>query len=512
MVRVRVLQACLYCSALTVVWMCVSLQASVPPTWTFGHPQEVRDVAVSSEAGLVATACYDTRARLWDLESGRLRATLEGHSGRVLAVDFSPDGRIVATGSSDRTARVWEVQSGQLLHLLEGHQGDIVALAFSPDGALLASACADRSVRLWDAGSGALIRELIGHAWVVAGVAFSPAGDVLATGSWDRTIRLWDVGTGELLQTMIGHENFVRGVAFSADGTMIASSSWDGTVRLWERASGREVLVLLGHAGAVFSIAFAPRSDVLASSSVDGTIRLWSTSTGEQVSHLQQSQARVMSLAFSSDGAWLVSGGYDHAAHVWSTLSLDLDLGLAQWETVLVDDFTDLTRGWYVHEDELAHWEHERGIYRIAVRRPQTIVWSRLPGAVSHSDVSVEATLRAIGWGEMGLMIRFVDRDNFVLFTVRPDGHYRLQVRSEGAWRSMSEWNEIPDYAQGEPVEMRVTARGPAISLHVDGKLLETTHVSSPDGGEVSLCVASLGEPSFAVEFTRLIVRVPIDP
>ncbi len=42
---------------------------------------------------------------VWDLESGALKRTLEGHTNWVRSVAVTPNGRQIVSGSSDKT--VW---------------------------------------------------------------------------------------------------------------------------------------------------------------------------------------------------------------------------------------------------------------------------------------------------------------------------------------------------------------------------------------------------------------------
>jgi WD40 repeat protein len=134
-------------------------------------------------------------ARIWDAASGKLLATLQGHTGPVNCSDFAPDSARFVT-ADDKIARVWDAASGRLLATLQGHEGAINSAQFSPDGTRIATASGDKTARIWDAASGKLIVTVRGHRDQVYGAQFSPDGTRIVTASTDGTARIWDAASG----------------------------------------------------------------------------------------------------------------------------------------------------------------------------------------------------------------------------------------------------------------------------------------------------------------------------
>ncbi|MGQ0574635.1 MAG: pentapeptide repeat-containing protein [Pseudonocardia sp.] len=160
------------------------------------HRGRVRSIAFSADGALVATGCDDRVVRLWNARKGTQVAHLDGHGDRVHAVAFG-DG-CLASASWDTTARVWDLRGGVVDgsgRVLAGHGARLWTAAFAPDGRTLATAGDDLVVRLWDVRDPTVDPPgLVGHTGSVRSLDFSPDGAQLASGSADGTTRLWTVG------------------------------------------------------------------------------------------------------------------------------------------------------------------------------------------------------------------------------------------------------------------------------------------------------------------------------
>jgi WD40 repeat protein/serine/threonine protein kinase/DNA-binding SARP family transcriptional activator len=294
------------------------------PRLILSQPGAVDAVAFSPDGRHALTGSRNPNTvQLWDLQTGKIVLTFEGHTGPVVSVAFSPDGKYALTASEDTTARLWDAQTGHEIRQFAGHTQIVQSAVFSPEGKFVLTGSRDGTARLWDAQTGAELRTFTGHKGMVLSTSFSPDGRYALTGSDDHTARLWDIQTGRTLQTFVGHTDRVLSVAFSPDGQYVLTGSYDNTARLWGAHTGKELLRFVGHTLGVTSVAFSPDGQYVLTGSGDNSARLWDVHTGKELRRLNSHvTGGITSVAFSPDGHQALTGGNDQTIRLWDLSNL----------------------------------------------------------------------------------------------------------------------------------------------------------------------------------------------
>jgi WD40 repeat protein len=283
------------------------------------HKSFIESVAFSPDGRTLATASRDSNARLWDVATGQQRTALPHRTVYVRGAVFSPDGRILATKSDEYGSpplylvRLWDAATGTEFAVLE-HPDFVNSIAFSPNSRTIATGSTKGTARLWDSGTG---KEsfVLRHSGAVSNIAFSPDGHHVATASRDSTARVWDAATGEE-RAVLRHPRAVNNVTFSPDSRTLVTGSDDGTARLWDWVTGEERAVL-GHQGPVAAVMLSPDGYTIATASKDGTARVWDAATGEPRAVLRH-PLPLHTVAFSPDGRVLATASEDGTARLWN--------------------------------------------------------------------------------------------------------------------------------------------------------------------------------------------------
>ena len=284
----------------------------------------------------------DGTIRLWDVVTGKPKATLKGHTGGHKLMVFSPDGQTLASADNGgffggpmenaEMIRLWNIETGQHI-TLENPAFRANSIAFSPDGDTIAAGGWDDdidrdlwsgTVQLWDAATGEHKETLTEqHTNSVFTVAYSPNGASFVSGSKDDKILLWDTATYQLKASLTGYPD---AIAFSPDSSILAIAGRDKKIKLWDAVSGEHQLTLTEHTDEVYSLVFNPDGRTFAGIGGDSTIRLWDAVTGEHLQTITGHTRSVSSISFSPDGSRLATGsGHDKAGdkiiRIWNVQS-----------------------------------------------------------------------------------------------------------------------------------------------------------------------------------------------
>jgi WD40 repeat protein len=335
----------------------------------------VKLIAFSPNGRILATACTDEPARLWNAATGmpidrRMAHVAEDEAGTangyadIHQLAFSADGSRLVTAGTDGTARVWAVETGEQLGPPLRHDAGVVSARFSPDGRRIVTASRDSTARVWSAIAAEPSMQPLRHQGDVAWAFYSPDGSKIFTGGRDPDALLWNAKTGAPLGESPSIPGGVRYAVFSADGRRLMTLSNQQVAQVWDTEGGLTRPVFVG--SNIKRVAFSPDSDVVATADddVNGVVQLWDAATGARKNVRIETGSVINGLEFDPDGKRLLTAGSRNRAILW-----DADTGRMLLNNMGHDDEVNSARfsadGRFIvtaSDDDTAHiWKESDG-------------------------------------------------------------------------------------------------------------------------------------------------------
>ncbi|XP_031714792.1 apoptotic protease-activating factor 1 [Anarrhichthys ocellatus] len=236
-------------------------------------PSRIRCTCMSTQPSAVALGQDDGTVQVLEVPSGKLLATLLGHTKTVLHCLFTQNGQTLITSSEDTTIRVWRWQSGEC-KVLQGHKEQVRCFSLLSTDTRLLSWSFDGTVKMWDLESGEKLQDIEAHRGAVLSCHVSPDGCLFATTSADKTAKLWHCESWQCVHTLGGHQDCVRSCRFSWDNRRLATGDDNGEIRLWSVKDGSLLRICSRdgkdgmdslHGGWVTDLHFSPDNSLLVS-------------------------------------------------------------------------------------------------------------------------------------------------------------------------------------------------------------------------------------------------------
>jgi len=308
----------------------------------------------SPDSRRLAVACRDV-VEVWDALEGRLVLLLQGHSsGDIETCAWSPDGLKIASGGGSYLSNfeviIWNAATGKITATLSGHSREIACCVFSHDGSRLLSCSSgfleDNDLILWDVDTAKEIVRRTATRRTFTSCIFLPGNDHVAFTEMESSL----AGYLVVANVDFAQEQFrapVRSpeaIAHNPQTRTIAVASRDQNLYLFDDRDGTVMAILQGHGSWVETCDFAVRSGVIASGSRDCTVRIWPANgkAGAQPADRKAHRMSVTCGAFSNIGSELVTGSDSDEHHepcgsvaLWNAITGELVRILAEQENTI---------------------------------------------------------------------------------------------------------------------------------------------------------------------------------
>ncbi|MHB1294575.1 MAG: zinc-ribbon domain-containing protein [Anaerolineae bacterium] len=170
------------------------------------------------------------------------------------------------------------------------------------------------------------------------------------------------------------------------------------------------------------------------------------------------------------------------------------------------DDFSDSESGWdYWQAEESSIWyEGER--YHVQVDKVDWMAWGNPYQSFEDCVVEVEASyVDGPEDNDYGMILRYMDNDNFYRYEISTDGYYRFDLMQDNAWTSLIEWTESSLINTGDATNvMAAVCDGNTFTFYINGVEVDSYTDDNYPSGDVGLTAGTLEETGVHIAFDNI--------
>ncbi|NPD91379.1 eIF2A-related protein [Xylanibacter muris] len=292
----------------------------------------LRDIQISPDGKFIASIILGMPyvVDIWEVETGKIIKTLEGHSGIIHSVVFSPDGERIVTTSEDKTIRIWDTKNGECINVLEGHKSDVLSCQFCPNGKVIITRSQDNTVGIWDLENGTK-----GFYEEVSDIQFSQDKKKMAIAA-ENEVSVIDMDNNKYICS-IEVSDIVFFCCFNSDGNHIVTATRDNIISIWDLKGGTRISAYKAYLldkrkreyhwvqDETYTISkyirLSPDRKTIAFRYNRERAAILNLDDGECISILDGQTKLLSSLQYSFDGKFVISSSWDNTVRIWDANS-----------------------------------------------------------------------------------------------------------------------------------------------------------------------------------------------
>ena len=242
--------------------------------WLEGHEAAVKSVTFLGPER-AASGGDDFAIQLWDLSRGVALYRLSGHQGQVKDLAMSPDGTVLASAGWGGAIGLWDIETGTHIAWLNGHSAPVNAVGWIDDVTLV-SGSADGTLRTWDTERQEQTRVLIRHGFGVTTLLVNREAGWLVYGALDGGTRVIDLTSDAVLADLTLDRRPVLDIIARSDFSQIAVGDGEGHIMVVDTANWRILHDFrAAKRGPIWALAYDASGEALFAGGIDDTVHVW---------------------------------------------------------------------------------------------------------------------------------------------------------------------------------------------------------------------------------------------